>query len=125
MGIAIRYIDDATGDIILERIVEDFEVKALESDMASIPLWHINALNEACRRLTDKICSDALGNGSEKVEPLTVPQKQKVASALASQGIVLSPVKQMPQSIKDQIIEMAKIKSAAERQAEFEAEMGK
>ncbi len=131
MAIKITYSDAGTEQVYAELTVSDEQVKALSTDMVSSTPevvfldWLNNAIENKARQMIDKICEEALGSGSEKVEPLSASQKQQIAAALSTEGVILTSVKQMPRSIKDQIIEMAKIKTAAERQAELEAEIGK
>jgi hypothetical protein len=128
MPVRVTYIDTATSEVLEGFEVSDTALKVLSTDMISpehpkviFADWHKNAIVEKIRREQDNLCADALGNGSEKVQPLTSAQRQQVVAELASLGIVVSSVKEMPAAVKDRIIELATIRTAAERQAEFEA----
>ena len=128
MAIKIRFVDAATDQTLGETIVDDDEIKALSTDMIStikpdVVFMDFVVLNihNKVRRVIDKLCEEALGAGSERIEPLTTPQKQVIADSLAASGDVLVSVAAMRPQLKRQIVSMAKVKTAAERQAEFEA----
>lgn len=96
------------------------EEKALLWDMISIQGWAENAVFNKVRQCADEICRLALEDNTHTI--LTVDEKRLLRDTLDAQGIVLTSVKQIPLNIKRQIVAKARIKSAAERQAEFEAE---
>lgn len=128
MAIRVSYVDTITKTELAQFEVSDEAIKALSTDMvSSIPAvvfldWHMNTIQNKERQIVDELCEAALADGSEKVEALTDAAKQQVVAELNNAGYILPPpVKQMPPSIKHEIIKAAKIKTAAERQAEFEA----
>ena len=92
------------------------EEKALLCDMISIQDWAENAVFNKARQCADEICRLALEDKTHTI--LTLAEKQQLRDALDAQGIVLTSVKQIPLNIKRQIVAAARIKSAAERQAE-------
>jgi hypothetical protein len=95
------------------------EEKALLTDMLSVQDWLDNAVHEKARRCVDEVCRQALEDSTDTI--LTRTEKQVVVAGLANEGKVISTVKQMPEAIKTQIVAMARVKSAAEKNAEFEA----
>lgn len=95
------------------------EEKALLWDMISIQDWAENAVFNKARQCADEICRLALEDKTHTI--LTLAEKRQLRDALDAQGIVLTSVKQIPLNIKRQIVAAARIKSAAERQAEAEA----
>jgi len=95
------------------------EEKALLWDMVSIQEWAENAVFNKARQCADEICCLALEDKTHTI--LTLAEKRQLRDALDAQGIVLTSVKQIPVGIKRQIVAAARVKSAAERQAEFEA----
>ena len=92
------------------------EEKALLWDMISIQEWAENAVFNKVRWSTDEICRLALENQTHTI--LTLEEKRQLRDSLDAQGIVLTSVKQIPAAIKRQIVAAARIKTAAERQAE-------
>lgn len=92
------------------------EEKALLWDMISIQDWAENAVFNKARQCADEICRLALEDKTHTI--LTLAEKRQLRDALDAQGIVLTSVKQIPLNIKRQIVAAARIKSAAERQAE-------
>ena len=97
------------------------EEKALLTDMISIQDWLNNAIFNKSRQMVDKVCEEALSDQTDII--LTTTEKQDIVTQLASQGTIISTVKQMPENIKLEIVKKARVKSAAERQAELEAAM--
>ena len=95
--------------------------KALLTDMGSIQDWLNNAIHNKARQMVDKICDKALSDQTDTI--LTSTEKQEIVTLLASQGKIISTVKQMPENIKLEIVKKARIKSAAEREAELKASM--
>lgn len=92
------------------------EGKALLTDMISVQAWLDNAIHNKARRCMDKVCQDAL----EQDGILTEQEKREVMSTLAAQGRIISTVKQMPESVKADVVRKARVESAAERQAKEE-----
>lgn len=97
------------------------EEKALLTDMISIQEWLENAIHNKARQCIDAVCQQALSEDGETI--LTKAEKQAIVKALATEGKIISTVKQMPVTIKYQIVQKARVESAAERQARMEAEM--
>ena len=50
--------------------------------------------------------------------------KIQIVTELSQQDIIISTIKQMPESIKLKIVKKAKVKSAEDREREFESELG-
>ena len=96
------------------------EEKALLWDMISIQEWGDNALRNKARQCADEICRIALEDSTHTI--LTIDEKRLLRDWLDVNDIVLTSVKQLPNNIKRQIVAAARVKSAAERQAEDEAE---
>ena len=101
------------GQYIVNLLAE--EEKALLTDMISIQDWLNNAISNKARQCVDSVCQEALSEQEHKI--LTAEEKQQIVTQLASQGKIISTVKQMPENIKLEIVKKARIKSAAERQA--------
>ena len=97
------------------------EEKALLTDMIFIQDWLDNAIHNKAGQCVDNVCHEALSEQEHKI--LTAEEKQQIVTQLASQGKIISTVKQMPENIKLEIVKKARVKSAAERQAELEAAM--
>ena len=95
--------------------------KALLTDMISIQDWLNNAIYNKARQMVDKVCNDAVAEQTHTI--LTLKEKKDISALIASQGGYFFSVKQMPENIKLEIVKRAKVKLAAERQAEFEASM--
>lgn len=95
------------------------EEKALLTDMLSIQEWLENAIHNKARRCVDMVCHQALSEVGEII--LTNAEKQVIVSELVKEGRIISTVKQMPEAIKRQIVRMARVKSAEERQEELDA----
>jgi len=100
--------------------ISDEEQKALEWDIVSLQEWADNALHNKARRCADEICRMALEDKTHAI--LSLENKQLLRDYLTTQGIVLTSVKDLPANIKKEIVKRANIQSAAERQAEIEAE---
>jgi len=103
--------------------IDDEVQKALEWDIVDLDEWARNAIFNKARRCADEICKQALGDKTHTI--LSLEDKQLLRTYLNNQGIVLTSIKQLPDSIKREIVRRANIKSAAQRQAEQEAQMGK
>ena len=97
--------------------------KALLTDMMTIQDWINNAIHNKARQCVDKVCEEALNDQTNTI--LTTEEKQGIVTLLASEGRIISTVKQMPEAVKMDIVSKARVKSAAEKQAEHEAEMEK
>lgn len=97
------------------------EEKALLTDTISIQEWIDNAIHNKARQCIDTVCQQALSGDDETI--LTKAEKREIVRALATEGKIISTVKQMPVGIKHQIVQKAKVESAAERNARMEAEM--
>lgn len=95
------------------------EEKALLTDMLSIQDWLDNAIHNKSRQCIDEVCHRALEDQSNTI--LTVEEKRQLRDHLDQQGIVLTSVKQLPVGVKNQIVAHARVKSAAERNKEMEA----
>ena len=107
------------GDYVVT-LTEEQE-KALLTDMISIQAWLDNAIQNKARQCVDTVCTEALSDDSDTI--LTKVDKQEIVQELAKQGRVISTVKQLPQSIKEQIVTKANVQSAAERQSELTKKM--
>lgn len=92
------------------------EEKALLTDMISIQEWLCNALHNKARQCVDKVCEEALNDQTDTI--LNRSEKGQVVSELAKQGTIITTVKRLPEAVKSQIVAAARVKSAAERQAE-------
>jgi hypothetical protein len=90
--------------------------KSLLTDMLSIQDWLDNAIGEKARRCMDEVCGQALRDKTGTI--LTTEEKQAIVAELANEGSIISTVKEMPEAIKRQIVSMARVKSAAEREVE-------
>jgi len=89
------------------------EEKALLTDMTTIQEWLDNAIHNKARQCIDKVCKQALEDSTDTI--LTQIEKQEIVSLLATDGRIISTVKQLPIAIKRQIVTKARIKSATER----------
>ena len=98
--------------------ITDEEEKALLTDILSLQDWLDNAIHNKARQCIDDVCRQALEDETNTV--LTAVEKQGIVSALATQGRIITTVKQLPADIKAQIVSNARVKTAAERQAELE-----
>jgi len=122
MTIKISYNDLTTGQLLGEDFIVGAEIKALGTDMISSNPnvvffdWHKNAIHEKARRCIDAVCQEALNDQTDTI--LTIQEKQDIVGLLAAEGKIISTVKQMPYSVKAEIVLKARIKSAAERKAE-------
>lgn len=99
--------------------IDDEVQKALEWDIVDLDIWANNAIYNKARRCADEICQLALDDTTNTI--LSAEDKQLLRTYLDNQGIILTSVKQLPDNVKREIVKRANIKSAAERQAEFEA----
>jgi len=95
--------------------------KALLTNMMTIQSWIDNAIHNKARQCIDKVCEEALEDETDTI--LTRDEKGQIVAALATQGRVITTVKQMPESIKRQVVQLARVKSATERQAEFDRQL--
>lgn len=102
--------------------VSDEEEKALLWDMKSIQEWADNAIHNKARQCIENVCEEALNDQTDTI--LNRSEKGQIVSELAKSGRIITTVKQMPEAVKMMIVAAARIKSAAERTAEAEAEMG-
>jgi hypothetical protein len=122
-------ITDAVDKKLAEFTITDEQVKALSTDMISSNPnvvfldWLQNAIQNKARQCIDQVCEDALNDQTNTI--LTITEKQEIVSGLAKSGRIITTVKQMPQVVKDLIVQKARVKTAAKRQAEFEASMHK
>ena len=96
--------------------IDDEVQKALEWDIVNLDIWANNAIFNKARRCADEVCRLALEDKTHTI--LSLADKQLLRDYLSNQGIVLTSVKQLPDSIKKEIVKRAVIKSAAEREAE-------
>lgn len=96
--------------------IDDAMEKAMEWDIMSLDAWAQNAINNKARRCSDEICQMALDDQTDTI--LSTENKQLLRQYLDNQGIHFISVKQLPISIKKEIVKRANIKSAAEREAE-------
>lgn len=101
-------------------IVTDEEYKALAWGIADPPEWIDNFVHERARQFADAIILMALDDFTHTI--LNEDEKRQLVTALADLGIIINTVEGLPDNIKTAIIQKARIKSAAERQAESEAE---
>jgi len=101
--------------------ISDEEEKALLWDIVVPQEWADNAIHNKARRCADEICRLALEDATHTI--LTIEEKRQLRDWLDNQEIVLTSIKQLPENIKRQIVAAARVKSAAERNAEAEAEM--
>ena len=99
--------------------IDDEVQKALEWDIVNLDIWANNAIYNKARRCADEICRLALEDKTHTI--LSLEDKQLLRQYLDNQGIVLTSIKQLPDNIKKEIVKKANIQSAAERQAELEA----
>lgn len=98
--------------------ISDEESKALLTDMMTVQEWLDNAIHNKARQCIDKVCEEALNDQTNTL--LTKGEKQAIVTELAKQGTIISSIKQMPEVVKRQIVSQARVKSAAEKNAEFE-----
>ena len=68
MSIKITYTDVTTGKELFSEIISDEEVKALETDMASVFEWISNAWKNKARQCIDRIV-ELSGEGSKFTHP--------------------------------------------------------
>ena len=92
------------------------EEKALLTDILSLQDWLDNAIRNKARQCVDDVCRQALEDETNTV--LTAVEKQGIVSALATQGRIITTVKQLPEALKRQIVAAARVKSAAQREKE-------
>ena len=97
------------------------EEKALLTNMISIQEWIDNAIYNKARQCLDEVCKQALEDNTNTI--LTQTEKQEIVTALASEGRIISTVKQLPPVIKGQIVAKARVKSASEKQTEWESDL--
>jgi len=100
----------------------DERVKALRWNIVDLQAWADNWLNKMevkADQCIDAICQLAFDDETHTI--LTLAEKQQLRDALDAQGIVLTSIEQIPVGIKRQIVAAARVQTAAERQAEFEA----
>jgi len=102
-------------------ILTEEEEKALLWNMVDIQEWLDNAIHNKARQCIDSVCHQALTTG----EALTAEEKREIVTVLSASGEIITSVKKLPEFIKAQIVSKARIKSAAERNAEEEAELRK
>lgn len=94
------------------------EEKALLTDMISIQDWLNNAIHNKARQCIDAITKEVLSPHSVALTPSA---KGQVMAKLGQLGIApLIPLVELPREVKELIVSLAIIKSAAERQAELE-----
>lgn len=103
-----------------EITIDDEIQKAMEWDIVNLDFWANNAIANKARRCSDEICRMALEDKTHTI--LSLADKKLLRDYLNNQDIVLTSVKQLPNNIKREIVKRANIKSAAEREAEREAE---
>ena len=96
--------------------ITDEEEKALLTDILSLQDWLDNAIRNKARQCVDDVCRQALEDETNTV--LTPQEKQGIVSALATQGRIITTVKQLPPAIKAQIVSNARVKTAAQRDKE-------
>ena len=101
--------------------LDDEVEKALLWDVVDIDVWVSNAVFNKARQCADEICKQALEDKEHTI--LTLEEKQLLRDYLTNQGVILTSIKQLPDNIKREIVKRARVKSAAERQAELEATM--
>ena len=104
----------------LSKTIDDEVQKALEWGIVDLDVWHSNAIFNKARRCADQICTHALEDKTHTI--LSLADKQLLRDYLSNQGIILTSVKELPENIKKEIVKRANIKSAAEREAERQAE---
>ena len=95
--------------------IDDEVEKALEWDIVNLDMWANNAIFNKARQCADEICKQALEDKTHTI--LSLEDKQLLRDYLSNQGIVLTSIKDLPDSIKKEIVKRANIESAAERQA--------
>jgi len=101
--------------------IDDEVQKALEWDIVDLDIWANNAIFNKARQCADAICKLALDDKTNTI--LSTDDKQLLKTYLANQGIIVAgSIKELPTNVKKEIVKRANIKSAAERQAEIEAE---
>jgi len=125
MPIRISCIDTVTEEVLETFVVSDTDIKALGTDMiphkgAKVVFidWLNNAIHNKGRQCIDRVCEEALNDKTGTI--LTTKDKQDIVSGLAAEGSIITSVKGLPINIKRQIVAAARVKSAAERQAEME-----
>ena len=96
--------------------IDDEVQKALEWDIVNLDAWANNAIFNKARQCADEVCRLALEDKTHTI--LSLADKQLLRDSLNNQGIVLTSIKQLPDSIKKEIVKRANIQSAAVRQAE-------
>lgn len=93
------------------------EEKALLTDMLSIQEWLDNAIHNKARQCIDGVNEQALEPSSKM---LTEPDLKAIRDMMDSANlpaVVITP-RALPNHIKGEVVRRAKVKSAAERQAE-------
>jgi len=126
MAIKKLYVDTETEEILAEDVISDEEIKALSIDMVSSNPrvvffdWDCNAIHNKARQMIDEVCEEALNDQTDVI--LTKGEKGQIVSELAKSGRIITTVKGMPGSVKAMIVQKARVKTAAEKNAEFEAE---
>jgi len=98
----------------------DEEEKAWRWAMLDIETFLLNAQANRSRRLFDAICRLALEDDTHSI--LTLPEKRWLRDYLDNKGVVLTSIAKIPDNVKALIVAAARVKSAAERNAQLEAE---
>lgn len=104
--------------------ITDEKVKALRWNIVDIQAWADNWLDKMkvkADQCVDAICQLAIEDETHTI--LTLAEKQQIRDWLDANGIVLTSIKQLPDNIKAQIVTAARVQTAAERQAEADAEL--
>jgi len=100
----ITYSDTRTGRETSYTLSEE-EVKALETDVADVVEWHLNAIRQKARQQMDRVCEEALADATGAI--LKPKHRQQIAAALAERGILAPTVKHLPEDVRRQIVSLA------------------
>ncbi len=98
----------------------DEEEKAWRWAMVDVETFLLNAQAIRTRRLFDRICTLALEDDTHTI--LTLPEKRWLRDHLDDEGIILTSIPRLPDNVKALIVAAARVKSAADRNAQLEAE---
>lgn len=96
--------------------IDEDELKALEYEIDEFELWVINSIKQKKRKVIDRISKMAINDiiTDEDKEDIVKEEKLKAKQ-------LLGPIDKWPNRLKKKIIRKAKLISAKDRNAEFEA----
>ena len=101
--------------------ISDEEQKALSTVMKSPEEWLYNTIRVRARKAINEICKDVLNEGRD--HSISKKNLATVAAMLAERGDVITDVKRLPDNIARNIVKLAKITTAKEREERILSEV--